>query len=253
MGWPASTTRAGTSNTLANVCPFMVLGAPEWRIDLSDPLAAIRITITSSLREFRGPGAPISSGAMVDARPRRDVSRCVMTVAHVDKQTRRAQPMAADLMAVVLRRPDPPSRTRPARDLALRPCLTLPVVGKYTFQAFPRPNTRAVRPNGQRRFHRVGERLRQCGQPTAGDANAGFCMNFWGNMPSRSRGQRPATQARPSVGCRHPAPAPRKMSSLPLDEDRPVAPALTPDEPRPISIFPRGLQPPTQPANGSSN
>ena len=56
------------------------------------------ITITSSVREFRGPDALIDC-AMTDASGA-VVSRCVMTVAHVDKASRRATDWPPDLIAL---------------------------------------------------------------------------------------------------------------------------------------------------------
>ena len=50
------------------------------------------------MREFRGPDALIEC-AMLDAAGQ-DVSRCLMTVAHVDKETRRATDWSPDLMAL---------------------------------------------------------------------------------------------------------------------------------------------------------
>ena len=56
------------------------------------------ITITSFVREFRGPDALIEC-TMVDSVGN-DVSRCLMTVAHVDKETNRATDWSPDLMAL---------------------------------------------------------------------------------------------------------------------------------------------------------
>jgi len=55
------------------------------------------IVITSFVREFRGPDALIECN-MVDANGV-EVSRCLMTVAHVDRQTNRATDWPSDLMA----------------------------------------------------------------------------------------------------------------------------------------------------------
>lgn len=83
--------------TLATL-PFMVW-VRRMEIDLLRPARGDQeITITSYVREFRGPDAIIEC-AMVDAAGA-DVSRCVMTVAHVDKQTRRATDWPPELMAV---------------------------------------------------------------------------------------------------------------------------------------------------------
>jgi acyl-CoA thioester hydrolase len=56
------------------------------------------ITITSFVREFRGPDALIEC-TMADSTGR-NVSRCAMTVAHVDKNTNRATDWPPDLMAL---------------------------------------------------------------------------------------------------------------------------------------------------------
>jgi acyl-CoA thioester hydrolase len=83
--------------TLATM-PFMVW-VRRMEIDLLRPARGDQeITITSYVREFRGPDAIIEC-AMVDAAGA-DVSRCLMTVAHVDKQTRRATDWPPELMAV---------------------------------------------------------------------------------------------------------------------------------------------------------
>lgn len=55
------------------------------------------IVITSFVREFLGPDALIEC-SMVDANGV-EVSRCLMTVAHVDRQTNRATDWPPDLMA----------------------------------------------------------------------------------------------------------------------------------------------------------
>lgn len=56
------------------------------------------ITITSFVREFHGPDAVIEC-AMVDSTGTK-VSRCVMTVAHVDKQTNRSTDWPPDIVAL---------------------------------------------------------------------------------------------------------------------------------------------------------
>jgi len=56
------------------------------------------IVITSFVREFRGPDALIECN-MVDVNGV-EVSRCLMTVAHVDRQTNRATDWPSDLMAL---------------------------------------------------------------------------------------------------------------------------------------------------------
>lgn len=57
-----------------------------------------RIKITSFVREFRGPDAYIEC-SMVDETGK-DVSRCLMIVAYVDKSTNRAMDWPADTMAL---------------------------------------------------------------------------------------------------------------------------------------------------------
>lgn len=56
------------------------------------------ITITSFVREFHGPDAVIEC-VMVDSTGTK-VSRCVMTVAHVDKQTNRSTDWPPDIVAL---------------------------------------------------------------------------------------------------------------------------------------------------------
>jgi acyl-CoA thioester hydrolase len=57
-----------------------------------------QIVITSFVREFRGADALIEC-TMVDAAGK-NASRCIMTVAHVDKETNRATDWPPDLMAL---------------------------------------------------------------------------------------------------------------------------------------------------------
>jgi acyl-CoA thioester hydrolase len=88
MGWDLP--------TLATL-PFMAW-VRRIEIDFLRPVQGDqRITITSFVREFRGPDALIEC-AMVDDGGK-DVSRCLMTVAHVDKATNRATPWPPDVMA----------------------------------------------------------------------------------------------------------------------------------------------------------
>jgi acyl-CoA thioester hydrolase len=54
------------------------------------------------VREFRGPDAPIE-GAMVDSAGK-TVSRCLMTVAHIDKKISQATDWPPDLMEVFFER-----------------------------------------------------------------------------------------------------------------------------------------------------
>jgi hypothetical protein len=60
------------------------------------------ITISSFVRDFRGPDALIE-GAMVDSAGK-TVSRCLMTVAHIDKKTSRATAWPPDLMELFFER-----------------------------------------------------------------------------------------------------------------------------------------------------
>jgi acyl-CoA thioester hydrolase len=60
------------------------------------------VVITSFVREFRGSDALIEC-SMVDAGGR-NVSRCLMTVAHVDKETNRATDWPPDLRALFFER-----------------------------------------------------------------------------------------------------------------------------------------------------
>ena len=78
--------------------PFMVW-VRRMEIDFVRPARGDQeITITSYVREFRGSDAVIEC-AMTDSSGR-NVSRCVMTVAHVDKETNRATDWPPDLMAL---------------------------------------------------------------------------------------------------------------------------------------------------------
>ena len=78
--------------------PFMVW-VRRIEIDFLRPARGDQeIVITSFVREFRGPDALIECN-MVDAKGV-EVSRCLMTVAHVDKQTNRATDWPPDVMAL---------------------------------------------------------------------------------------------------------------------------------------------------------
>jgi acyl-CoA thioester hydrolase len=79
------------------------LGFMTWvrrmEIDFLRPVRGDQeITITSLVREFRGPDALIEC-TMIDSAGK-NVSKCLMTVAHVDKQTNRAKDWPPDLMAL---------------------------------------------------------------------------------------------------------------------------------------------------------
>ena len=78
--------------------PFMVW-VRRIEIDFLRPARGDQeIVIASFVREFRGPDALIECN-MVDANGV-EVSRCLMTVAHVDKQTNRATDWPPDRMAL---------------------------------------------------------------------------------------------------------------------------------------------------------
>ena len=78
--------------------PFMVW-IRRLEIDFIRPVRADQeITITSSVREFSGPDVVIEC-SMVDAAGK-NLSRCLMTVAHVDKQTNRATDWPPDMTAL---------------------------------------------------------------------------------------------------------------------------------------------------------
>ena len=83
--------------TLAKL-PFMVW-VRRMEVDFVKPAVGDQeIIITSFVREFRGPDALIEC-TMVDSAGT-NVSRCLMTVAHVDKKTNRATDWPPDLMAL---------------------------------------------------------------------------------------------------------------------------------------------------------
>ena len=89
IGWDMKTLAA---------LPFMVW-VRRLEIDFIRPARADQeITISSFVREFRGPDALIEC-TMVDAGGK-DLSRCQMTVACVDKDTSRAKDWPADAMAL---------------------------------------------------------------------------------------------------------------------------------------------------------
>ena len=78
--------------------PFMAW-VRRMEIDFLKPaIGDQEITITSFVREFRGPDALIEC-AMVDEAGK-NVSRCLMTVACVDRETNRAMDWPADAMAL---------------------------------------------------------------------------------------------------------------------------------------------------------
>jgi acyl-CoA thioester hydrolase len=78
--------------------PFMVW-VRRIEIDFLRPARGDQeITITSLVREFRGPDAAIEC-TMVDSAGT-DLSRCLMTVAYVDKATNRAANWPPEVMAL---------------------------------------------------------------------------------------------------------------------------------------------------------
>jgi acyl-CoA thioester hydrolase len=79
----------GWDSTALNELPFMVW-VRRLEIDFIRPARADQeITITSFVREFRGPDALIDC-VMLDALGK-ELSRCVMTVAYVDRATARTK------------------------------------------------------------------------------------------------------------------------------------------------------------------
>jgi len=83
--------------TLAKL-PFMVW-VRRMEVDFLRPVVGDQeITIMSFVREFRGPDAHIEC-SMVDEAGK-TVSRCLMIVAYVDKNTNRAMDWPADTMAL---------------------------------------------------------------------------------------------------------------------------------------------------------
>jgi acyl-CoA thioester hydrolase len=83
--------------------PFMVW-VRRIEIDFVRPARADQeITITSFVREFQGPDAVIAC-TMVDEAGK-ELSRCLMTVAYVDKATTRAKDWPADVAALFYEKP----------------------------------------------------------------------------------------------------------------------------------------------------
>jgi acyl-CoA thioester hydrolase len=83
--------------TLATL-PFMVW-VRRMEIDFIKPTRADEeVTITSFVRDFRGPDATIEC-TMVDAAGK-NLSRCLMTVAYVDRATNRAADWPPDVSAL---------------------------------------------------------------------------------------------------------------------------------------------------------
>ena len=85
--------------------PFMVW---IWRLEIDfirPVLPDQEIIITSFVREFTGPDAIIEC-SMVDGAGKK-LSRCVMTAAHVDKQTNRASDWPPDVTALFFEKDTP--------------------------------------------------------------------------------------------------------------------------------------------------
>src|SRR6266566_1958887 len=89
---------AGWDLEVLGTLPFMVW-VRRMEIDYLRPVVGDQeITITSFVREFRGPDAHIEC-SMVDEGGK-NVSRCLMIVACVDKNTNRAMDWPAETMAL---------------------------------------------------------------------------------------------------------------------------------------------------------
>lgn len=89
LGWDVKTIGA---------LPFMAV-VRRLEIDFIRPARGDQeIVIRSFVRDFRGPDAVIEC-AMTDAAGK-DVSRCLMTVAYVDRDTKRAADWPADVAAL---------------------------------------------------------------------------------------------------------------------------------------------------------
>jgi acyl-CoA thioester hydrolase len=90
--------RLGWSVEQLGALPFMVF-VRRLEIDYVRPVRADQeVTITSFVREFRGPDALVEC-RMVDAAGK-EASRCFMAVAYVDRQTIRAADWPADVAAL---------------------------------------------------------------------------------------------------------------------------------------------------------
>ena len=78
--------------------PFMVW-VRRMEVDFLSPAVGDQeITITSFVREFRGPDAHVECSMVSEAG--KNVSRCLMIVTYVDKSTGRAMDWPADTMAL---------------------------------------------------------------------------------------------------------------------------------------------------------
>jgi acyl-CoA thioester hydrolase len=89
----------GWDLTALGKLPFMVW-VRRMEIDFLQPARGDQeITITSFVREFHGPDALIEC-TMVDTAGK-NLSRCLMTVAHVDRATNRASDWPPDVSALL--------------------------------------------------------------------------------------------------------------------------------------------------------
>jgi acyl-CoA thioester hydrolase len=80
--------------------PFMVW-VKRMEVDFLKPaLPDQELTITSFVREFRGPDAFVECRIVDEAE--REISRCLMVVACVDRRTSRSMDWPADAMALFL-------------------------------------------------------------------------------------------------------------------------------------------------------
>jgi acyl-CoA thioester hydrolase len=94
--------RLGWDLKTLSTLPFMVW-VRRMEVDYLRPARADQeITITSFVREFRGPDALIEC-TMLDSSGR-SLARCLMTVAHVDKASSHATDWPADVTALFFER-----------------------------------------------------------------------------------------------------------------------------------------------------
>jgi acyl-CoA thioester hydrolase len=96
--------RLGWGVEQLSALPFMVF-VRRLEIDYVRPVRADQeVTITSFVRDFRGPDALVEC-RMVDAAGK-EASRCLMTVAYVDRETNRAKDWPEDVAALFFERDD---------------------------------------------------------------------------------------------------------------------------------------------------
>jgi len=95
LGWDVATMRTS---------PFMAW-VRRLEIDFIKPVMPDQeVTITSFVRDFSGPDALVEC-TMSDAQGK-PLSRCLMTVAHVDRTTRRSTPWPPDRAALFYESPE---------------------------------------------------------------------------------------------------------------------------------------------------